>query len=57
MLLQAAKDWNIDLSRSYMIGDSQRDVQAGDNAHVKQSVLIATNEPDALLDAVNGILR
>lgn len=57
MLLQAAKDWNIDLSRSYMIGDSLRDVQAGDNAHVKQSVLIATNEPDALLDAVNEILR
>ena len=57
MLLQAAKDWNIDLSRSYMIGDSLRDVQAGDNAHVKQSVLTATNEPDALLDAVNGILR
>ena len=29
MLLQAAKDFNIDLSRSYMIGDSENDVQCG----------------------------
>ncbi len=29
MLLQAARDMNIDLSRSWMIGDSQADVEAG----------------------------
>ena len=29
MLLQAAKDFNIDLSRSYMIGDGENDVQCG----------------------------
>ena len=29
MLLQAAKDFNIDLSNSYMIGDSENDLQAG----------------------------
>ena len=57
MLLQAAKDWNIDLANSYMIGDSPRDVAAGENAHVKQSILIATNEADALLTAVRDILR
>ena len=27
MLLRAAKEWNIDLSRSFMVGDSERDVQ------------------------------
>ena len=29
MLLQAARDFNIDLSRSFMIGDSESDVKAG----------------------------
>lgn len=29
MLLQAAEEYNIDLSQSYMVGDSYRDVEAG----------------------------
>ena len=29
MFLNAARDFNIDLSRSYMIGDSERDIKAG----------------------------
>lgn len=32
MLLQAARDYNIDLASSWMIGDDQRDIQAGTNA-------------------------
>lgn len=32
MLLQAAKDFNIDLATSWMIGDDQRDILAGKNA-------------------------
>lgn len=32
MLLQAAKDFNIDLSKSWMIGDSDNDILAGENA-------------------------
>lgn len=56
LLLQAAHDWNIDLSRSYMIGDSERDVQAGLNAGVKESILIPTNEPFALLKTLQRIL-
>ena len=55
MLLQAAKDWNIDLENSYMIGDSQRDVEAGNNAGVKQSILIPTNETGALSQALDTI--
>ena len=57
MLLQAARDWNIDLSRSYMIGDSPRDLQAGINAKVKESIIIETNRPNALLEAVQKILK
>jgi histidinol phosphatase-like enzyme len=56
MLLKAAKDWNIDLKNSFMIGDGDRDVQAGENAGVKQSVRIEQNEPDALLKAVKSLL-
>jgi D,D-heptose 1,7-bisphosphate phosphatase len=56
MLLKAAKDWNIDLKNSFMIGDGDRDVQAGENAGVKQSVRIEQNEPDALLKAVKALL-
>ncbi len=56
MLLQAAKDWNIDLSRSYMIGDSDRDLKVGQNAGCKDSIVIKTNEPNALLNAVKEII-
>ena len=40
LLLQAAKDFNIDLSQSVMIGDSENDVKAGVNAGCKQSIMI-----------------
>lgn len=43
MLLQAAKDFNIDLSRSWMIGDGANDVAAGKAAGCK-TVLIGTDE-------------
>lgn len=35
MLLRAAKDWNIDLARSFMVGDSPRDIEAAESAGVK----------------------
>lgn len=56
MLLKATKDWNIDLSHSYMIGDRKSDVQAGEAAGCKQSILIEMNKENALLDAVRQIL-
>ena len=40
LLLQAAKDFNIDLSQSVMIGDSESDVKAGKNAGCKRSISI-----------------
>lgn len=39
LLLQAAKDFNIDLSQSWMIGDSENDVLAGKNAGCKTAFL------------------
>ena len=54
MLLKAAEDFNIDLSESYMIGDSKADVDAGINAGCK-SILIERNSPYALLEAVKAI--
>lgn len=41
MILQAQKDWDIDLSRSYMVGDKLADVEAGLAAGVKP-VLVTT---------------
>lgn len=57
MLLKAAKDWNIDLRKSYMIGDTERDLMAGRNAGCKESVMIETNSSNALLSAIKHILN
>lgn len=57
LLLQAAKDFNIDLSESYMIGDSNRDVEAGENAGVKKSILIKENNENAMLSIINEIIK
>lgn len=56
LLLQAAKDFNIDLSESYMIGDSLRDVEAGDNAGVKKSIKVEGNIENRLLEAVKKLI-
>lgn len=56
LLLRAAKDFNIDLSESYMIGDDDRDVQAGENAGCKESIKVITNKSFDLLNVVTGFL-
>lgn len=53
MLLKAAEELNIDLKASYMIGDSDSDVQAGEAAGCTS---IKINE-GGLLDAVKGVLH
>ena len=57
LLLQAAKEFNIDLSQSYMIGDSNSDVEAGQKAGCRESILIETNMPNALYRAIECILK
>lgn len=56
MLLKAASDWNIDMNQSYMIGDRESDVQAGENAGCKRSIQIKTNEPYLLLTTLKSII-
>ena len=35
LILQASKKWNVDIKKSFMIGDRWRDIQAGNNAGCK----------------------
>ncbi len=68
MLLQAAEDFNLDLSRLYYVGDNQSDIDAARNAGCKGGILVKTaNEnvesPNAiytapkLMDAVKYIVE
>lgn len=54
LILQAAKDFNIDLSNSWVVGDSNDDIQAGKAVGCK-TLKIKTN--GSLLDAVKKILK
>ena len=54
MLLQAAKDFNIDLGRSFMIGDSDNDMGAGSAAGCK---CIRIDRDGDLLKAVKQVLN
>lgn len=47
MFLQAVKDFNINLSKSWFIGDDQRDVLAGRNANIK-TIKIGDKMPPGL---------
>jgi D,D-heptose 1,7-bisphosphate phosphatase len=40
LLLRAAREYGLDLGRSYMLGDSRRDVEAGQAAGLAGSILI-----------------
>ena len=55
LLLQAARDFNIDLSQSVMIGDSNSDVEAGESAGCK-SVLIEKNTDNGL-SVISDLLK
>lgn len=57
LMLRAAQEWNIDLSRSYLIGDSDRDVECGENAGCMKSLKIERNKDYALLEEVKNLLN
>jgi D-glycero-D-manno-heptose 1,7-bisphosphate phosphatase len=65
MLLQAARTHDLDLSESWMIGDSAHDVEAGKRAGCRTARLIEDGKlsieadvvASSLLDAVHKILR
>lgn len=54
LLLQAAAEWDIDLGRSYMIGDALSDMAAGRAAGVASTVMVRTGrgrQQEALMNA------
>jgi D-glycero-D-manno-heptose 1,7-bisphosphate phosphatase len=54
MLLQAARDFDLDLATSLLIGDKLSDVQAGKRAGVRWTVIVKSGhhvEPIALVEA------
>ena len=53
MLLQASKDFNIDVKESWMIGDSDSDILAGENAGCKTA---RVTDEESLYDIVERIL-
>ena len=55
LLLQAAKDFNIELSQSFMVGDSESDIQAGKSAGCCDSKCILINNKDTT-DIIVGVL-
>ncbi len=58
MLYQAARDYNIDLAQSYMIGDGENDVKAGLAAGCK-SILIGREQVEDFgqMDTVESLLQ
>lgn len=54
MILKAAEDFNIDLSKSFMVGDGKNDILAGEKAGCKENVLVS--DDFTLLDFVNKYL-
>lgn len=66
MLINAAEDFNIDLSKSYMIGDRLTDIECGKNAGCKTVFIKGTIEEtengqdytaDSLFEAINKIFN
>lgn len=53
MILQAIKDFDVDVEHSFLIGDSQRDVEAAEAAGVKGYLFTESN----LLDFMKKILQ
>lgn len=56
LLLKAAKEKNIELSMSIMIGDTESDVKAGVEAGLMKSIKVEKNLENALLNTVVEIL-
>ncbi len=62
MLLKAASDYNIDLSQSWVVGDSVNDVAAGiaagcNTARIKENSVYENKEVTSLLDFTRRILN
>jgi len=50
MILKAQEEWNIDLSKSILVGDKRSDIEAGQNAGIKHCYLVATGQDISKID-------
>lgn len=53
LILRAARDFNIDLSQSIMIGDSDNDIEAGRQAGLRDCIKVERNVAGALAKALS----
>jgi D-glycero-D-manno-heptose 1,7-bisphosphate phosphatase len=56
MILAAAADLQLNLSRSWMIGDAERDIEAGVNAGIDRHRTVRVGENVSFLDATRRVL-
>lgn len=54
MILQAQQEFDLDLSRSILVGDKEGDIQAGINAKVAHNILVRSGHP---IDEANTAAR
>jgi D-glycero-D-manno-heptose 1,7-bisphosphate phosphatase len=51
LLLEAVKDFNVDLSKTYMVGDRESDIRSGINAGTKTVLVKTANVPVEVKEA------
>ena len=56
MLLEAATELNIDLNRSYMVGDKASDAEAGIRAGVRATILFGTNAGGGAMESMATLI-
>jgi D-glycero-D-manno-heptose 1,7-bisphosphate phosphatase len=62
MIEEAAEKWDIDLSQSWMIGDSNSDIEAGQHAGTKTAYLVTVHSEEIpkatkILHSIEEILK
>lgn len=57
MLLKAANDFNIDLSKSWMVGDGENDIKAGINAGCRTALIGNSGEHFNQMMTVDSLLE
>jgi D-glycero-D-manno-heptose 1,7-bisphosphate phosphatase len=55
MILQAAKEFNIDLANSILVGDKGTDIKAGINAGVGKNILLTNEQNDKYKHVISSI--
>ena len=57
MILQALKDFDIDITNSILVGDKQSDIEAGISAGISKTFLLNPNDESAKLRTLNDVVK